>query len=246
MIDPSNRVKVTLVWTDAPGTVGPNATLVNDLDLVVSAGGRRYLGNVLTGGTSRVGGSADKRNNVESVILPAGTDGRFSVKVTGATSRVTACPGLGDATDQDFALVVSNASAPMAWPHLTRGRDVDQRQRRGADGDGALEPGETVSITERLRNDGAAPATSITGSLSGAGGVTVQQGMSAFASAPDRGLPRLARSPTGFARRGSCLWCRRDRHAQHHDHRRQSGARCLLTLAHRRAGPATSTSSSCS
>ena len=76
---------------------------------------------------------------------------------------------MGDATDQDFALVVSNASAPMAWPHLTEDATSISDAAPGGDGDGALEPGETVSITERLRNDGAA-RDGITGSLSGAGG----------------------------------------------------------------------------
>ena len=196
VIDPANRVKVTLVWTDAPGTVGPNATLVNDLDLTVAAGGRRYLGNVLTGGTSRSGGTADKRNNVESVILPAGTNGRFSVRVAGANIPGDGVPGLGDATDQDFALVVSNASAPTTWPHLTEDATSINDAAPGGDGDGAWEPGETASISERLRNDGAATASGVNGSLSGAGGLTVQQGTSPFANVAPGGTTSSQRSYT--------------------------------------------------
>ena len=112
-------MRVTLVWTDAPGPVAPGPTLVNNLDLVVSAGGRRYLGNVLSGGTSRVGGSADTRNNVESVLLPPGTGGRLSVKVGATTLAGDGVPGVGDTTDQDFALVVSNVGPQPAWPHLS-------------------------------------------------------------------------------------------------------------------------------
>ena len=85
IVNPSQPVKVTLAWTDPPAAVGPGPALVNDLDLVVAAGGRRYLGNVLAGGASRTGGTPDTRNNVESVILPAGFSGRFSIKV-GATN----------------------------------------------------------------------------------------------------------------------------------------------------------------
>ena len=64
-------VKVTLAWTDAPGPTAGNP-VVNNLDLVVAAGGRQYKGNVFAGAVSRTGGTADPRNNVESVYLPAG------------------------------------------------------------------------------------------------------------------------------------------------------------------------------
>ncbi len=64
--DASKPVKVTLVWTDAPGPIGGNA-FVNNLDLEVAGGGNTYLGNVFGGAYSRTGGSADVRNNVESV-----------------------------------------------------------------------------------------------------------------------------------------------------------------------------------
>jgi hypothetical protein len=102
--DASRPLKVTLAWTDAPGMVGADA-FVNDLDLVVEAGGRTYNGNVLANGVSRVGGAADPRNNLESVILP-GTGGHFAVRVVGTNVAGDGVPGNGDPTDQDFALVV--------------------------------------------------------------------------------------------------------------------------------------------
>jgi len=67
--DPNRPVKVTLAWTDPPGMVGRGG-LVNDLDLVVEAGGRTYGGNVFAGGASRAGGPADRRNNVEERLPP--------------------------------------------------------------------------------------------------------------------------------------------------------------------------------
>ena len=183
IVNPSQPVKVTLAWTDPPAAVGPGPSLVNDLDLVVAAGGRRYLGNVLTGGASRTGGTPDTRNNVESVILPAGFSGRFSIKVGATNVPGDGVPGNGDTTDQDFALVVSNASAPSSWPQLTADQASTSDAGAGADHDGALEPGEAVSISSTVRNEGAATATGVSGTFSGAGGLTVTRGGSAFANA---------------------------------------------------------------
>lgn len=67
VLDTNVPVKVTLVWSDYPGTPGAGKQLINDLDLVVRAGGQVYLGNVLTGGWSVTGGAFDRSNNVEQV-----------------------------------------------------------------------------------------------------------------------------------------------------------------------------------
>ena len=107
-LDPGRPVKVTLVWTDAPGAT-TGAAWVNNLDLEVEAGGHRYLGNVFAGAFSRTGGAADTRNNVESVYLPAGLADRLAVTVKGLQITGDGVPGDADSTDQDFALVVSNA-----------------------------------------------------------------------------------------------------------------------------------------
>ena len=55
------------------------------------------------------GGTADPRNNLESVYLPAGTGGSFAVRVTATNIAGDGVPGNADTTDQDYALVVSNA-----------------------------------------------------------------------------------------------------------------------------------------
>lgn len=102
--------RVSLVWTDAPGAT-TGAPWVNDLDLTVDVGGALYRGNVFSGATSTTGGSADFRNNTESVFLPAGTTGAFTVTVTASGIAGDGVPGNGDATDQDFALVVYNGTA---------------------------------------------------------------------------------------------------------------------------------------
>ncbi len=108
-------LRVTLVWTDAPGpTTG--APYVNDLDLTVTVGGNTYRGNVFSGENSVTGGSSDIRNNTESVFLPAGLSGVFTVTVTGTSIGGDGVPGNGDSTDQDFALVVHNGSEDATPP----------------------------------------------------------------------------------------------------------------------------------
>jgi subtilisin-like proprotein convertase family protein len=174
---PSRPVKVTLAWTDPPGMAGADA-FVNNLDLVVEAGGRTYNGNVFSGGRSEPGGAADPRNNLENVFLPAGTAGRFAVRVVGTNVAGDGVPGVGDATDQDFALVVSNAvqqpSAPVLVHHASSVRDS------GGDGDGALEHGERFELEEQLRNAGNATASGVSGTLPSSGDITLTQGFSSW------------------------------------------------------------------
>src|SRR5262249_5887180 len=76
----SKPFRVTLAWTDPPGSTSGNA-FVNNLDLEVTVGGNTYKGNVFSGANSTTGGSADIRDNVESVFLPAGVSGNFVIKV---------------------------------------------------------------------------------------------------------------------------------------------------------------------
>ena len=109
IIDTGKPFRVTLVWTDAPGSTMSGTALNNDLDLTVTVGGTAYKGNVFSGATSTTGGSADHLNNVESVFLPAGTTGNFTVTVTANNINSDGVPGDADLLDQDFALVIYNA-----------------------------------------------------------------------------------------------------------------------------------------
>jgi hypothetical protein len=107
--DPSKPFRVTLAWTDAPGsTTGP--ALDNDLDLTVTTAGTTYKGNVFHGANSIVGGTADRRNNVESVFLPAGTVGGFTITITAANINSGSVSGDPNSPDQDFALVIYNGT----------------------------------------------------------------------------------------------------------------------------------------
>ena len=155
-------LKVTLAWSDAVGPTSGNS-FVNDLDLVVTAGGRTYKGNVLSGGRSVTGGSADPRNNLENIVLPAGLTGAVKVRVLATNVAGDGVPGNADTTDQDFALLVSNVGAP-----LTSRAVLEEGTRtftRGGDGDIYFEPGEPFTVKQKLKNVGNATATSIAGTL---------------------------------------------------------------------------------
>jgi hypothetical protein len=116
--DTGKPLRVTLAWTDAPGFI-PSSAYVNNLDLVVTVGGNTYRGNVFTGQNSTTGGTADARNNLESVFLPAGVSGNFIITVTATNIAGDGVPGNGDATDQDFALVAYNSLGGMPTGILT-------------------------------------------------------------------------------------------------------------------------------
>ena len=109
VVDNANPVRVVLVYTDAYGAVGTSPQ-VNDLNLTVTLGASTYLGNEFSGQWSVTGGTADAANNYEAVFLPAGASGTMVVTVTAQGINGDGIPNLGDATDQDFALVVYNAS----------------------------------------------------------------------------------------------------------------------------------------
>ena len=116
--DSTKPFRVTLAWTDAPGnTFG--AAYNNDLDLTVIVGGQTYKGNVFSGQYSITNGTADAKDNVESVFLPAGFSGQFIVTVTAANINSEGVPGAASPLSQDFALVVYNANgsnAPVYTP----------------------------------------------------------------------------------------------------------------------------------
>ena len=162
-IDSSARpLRVTLAWTDAPGpTFG--SSFVNDLDLEVTAGGVVYKGNVLSGGRSVTGGFFDSRNNLENVFLPAGVTGPVRVRIVGRSIAGNGVPGNADATDQDYALVVSNAGPQVRSTAVLA--DAGRTVTIAGDGDTVLERSEPFTVRQRIRNVGNAAAAAFTGTM---------------------------------------------------------------------------------
>ena len=94
--DSSQPLKVTLAWSDYPGSAGQTVSLVNDLDLIVtSPSGQNYHGNQFTAPFNR---GFDRKNNVEMALLSQPAPGRYLITVR--AYNVARGP-------QDFALVWS-------------------------------------------------------------------------------------------------------------------------------------------
>ncbi|MFO1303290.1 MAG: FG-GAP-like repeat-containing protein [Burkholderiales bacterium] len=172
--DASKPLRLTLAWTDAPGPTTGNA-YVNNLDLVVVAGGNTYLGNNFLGQLSITGGSADPRNNVESVFLPAGITS-FTVLVKGTNIPGTADPTVGG-PNQDFALVAYNSGPLVAstTPVLNAG------PLTVTTGNGIVEPLECNNFNATINNGGQGGATAISSVItSSTPGAVVFQNASAY------------------------------------------------------------------
>ena len=163
VVSTTRPVRISLVWTDAPGLTTGNA-YVNNLDLQVTIGGQIYKGNVFSGPNSVTGGSFDARNNVENVFLPAGISGNLAVKVTAANIAGQADPTLAF-NNQDFALVISNAASVNA-PVLALSNLTYTDNQPGGNGNGSVEPGETINLQLGWANNGNQSATSVSGTIS--------------------------------------------------------------------------------
>jgi len=114
--DPNKPLKITLVWTDAPGAVGANPAQVNDLDLSVTQAGNSYRGNVFAGGTSVTGGNFDRISNIENVYIanPGSAPAILTVNAAALNADALAGNGSPSAARQDYALVCSNCLASGA------------------------------------------------------------------------------------------------------------------------------------
>ena len=175
VLTPTDPVRVTLAWTDAPGPL-LGASYVNDLDLEVSGAGVVYRGNQMLNGVSVPGGSPDPRNNVESVIVPAGQLSSLAVRVRATNIAGDGVPG-GGLTDQDFALVISNVGGPTGRAALT----PTSTKIRDEDGDGIVEPREPYTVDATVTNTGPVASAPVTATLSSATpGVSVSSASTSF------------------------------------------------------------------
>lgn len=200
IVDGTKPFRVTVAWTDAPGNTTGNA-YNNNLDLTVTVAGNTYKGNVFSGAYSITGGTADAKNNVESVFLPAGVSGNFLVTVTAANINSDGVPNDADPLDQDFALVIYNATpATSGGIVLATGDSLIVEGCSPANG--LPDPGETVTYTVSLANVGTANTTSLVATLLPGNGVASPSGPQTYGQLVAGGAA-VARS-FSFTVTGSC------------------------------------------
>ena len=197
--DNTKPFRVTLGWTDAPGSTTGNA-YNNNLNLTVTIGGNTYKGNVFSGANSTTGGAADAKNNAESVFIPAGVSGPFAVIVTAADINSDGVPNEGTATDQDFALVIYNATETNAPVIHSPGSSITNESCAAPNG--AIDPGETVTVNVSLQNVGSADTTNLIATLLATGGVTSPSGPQLFGALTTNG--NIVTMPFTFTATGVC------------------------------------------
>jgi len=103
-------VKVTLVWTDYYPSLSAGVQLVNDLDLTVTGPSGSFNGNVFSGGASTTGGSADRLNVEENVLIASPAQGLYTITVS--AHNVPNGP-------QPYAIVVSGLSPGSSVGSIT-------------------------------------------------------------------------------------------------------------------------------
>lgn len=108
-------LRISLVWTDAPGNYDDGPALRNDLDLEVTqlATGTHYIGNAFENGLSVPFApdepiAPDSINNVECVSIER-PEGQYEIRVRAASLQQNARYPFDAHGWQDFALVIDNA-----------------------------------------------------------------------------------------------------------------------------------------
>jgi hypothetical protein len=195
--------RVTIAWTDAPGsTIG--AAYNNDLDLTVAIGGANYLGNVFSGAWSVPGGSADEADNVESVFLPAGVAGAFTVTVAATSINSVGVPNGSNGLTQDFALVVDNAVGTGPPVIVPSGAALAAAlvSENCLPPDGLIDPGETVTVNFSLQNIGTVNTTNLVATLLAGGGIEPHGDPAVYGALPAGGAP--VAQPLAFTAGGVC------------------------------------------
>ncbi len=101
-------LKVTMDWLDPAGDPAAEAAIVNDLDLeLVAPDGTVHRGNNFDKGWSVPGGDADRLELLENVYVEQPAAGTWTVRVRAHALPGDGALGRGDATDQDYTLVVT-------------------------------------------------------------------------------------------------------------------------------------------
>lgn len=174
---PGQPLKISLVWTDAPGiqdcgtVTNSDPCLQNNLDLEVEMiDEATYRGNVFNKNFSNPNvGSFDRVNNVENIYIQNPTNNGFIVKITSASLLGDGVPGNASQLDQDFALVIHNARnvTTVQQPSTALSSGAPEvADNPGGNANGIAEPNELVTLRVPLTNTGSQTAYSVSSLLS--------------------------------------------------------------------------------
>jgi N-acetylneuraminic acid mutarotase/subtilisin family serine protease len=120
----SNRpLKISLVWSDYPASAQNAASLVNDLDLIVTApdGSVTYYGNDFT---IPYDSAFDRTNNVENIIINNPVEGEYTIEVLGHSvpqgPQPFALVGSSDflSTPKSIKATATTDSITINWDHV--------------------------------------------------------------------------------------------------------------------------------
>ncbi len=159
-------LKITLVWSDPPASPHAAKALINDLDLeLVAPDGTIYRGNQWNDQTSGDlkesapnPAGTDTLNNVEGILIRNPQIGTYTLRVKG-----TNIPGYKNDYKQGYALVVTgNVSVGDV---LQLNIDSIEVNDTNGNGDGNIDPGETINLKISITNNSTVDATGVSATL---------------------------------------------------------------------------------
>ena len=116
--------------------------------------------------------------HAESVFLPAGVSGSFTVTVTAANINSDGVPNEAPSLDQDFALVIYNGSEAAA-PVIAPGAATLSAESC-APTNNAVDNGETVTMNFTLSNVGSSNTANVVATLLASNGVASPSGAQSY------------------------------------------------------------------
>ena len=161
----ASSLKVTLAWDDEPGTVNASPALVNNLDLVlVEPGGTLHRPWVLNPANPSAAATTgvDSVNNVEQVEVDSPAAGIWEVQIIG--TDVPVGPQLYSLAGQAFSAGGPGDVGPLVYDaHVV---DDDSNGNSFGNGDGTVNPGETIELYVDLHNAGGDGAMAVQATIS--------------------------------------------------------------------------------
>ncbi len=172
------EVKLTLAWDDPAAIENAAIALVNDLDLVVlDPQGTRYFPWTLDPENPSMPATRnrpDRVNVIEQVVVDSPpVSGQWQIQIAG--------DGIHDGHPQRYSLAFTPVGIPPTPALETISRRVSDRQPGSGNGDGVIDPGETIALNVDLEHLGGPRATNVFVTVSSSTpGVTVIEPVAEF------------------------------------------------------------------